>query len=507
MNPTFGSLFAGVGGFDLGFESAGFDCKFQVEWDDNCQQTLAHHWPDVPRWGDVSEVNGADLPPVDVITYGFPCQDLSVAGKRAGLDGERSNLFFEAVRIIQEMRQATNGLYPTFAVAENVAGLLNADKGDAMARVLDTLAEAGALVIEWCLLDAQWFGVPQRRRRVFVTACFDPATADRCPDQIFPVAKSGARNPKEIEQERQETARASTDSVGERGLQRVTGTVAAGAHPGSYNGQDAYNDMLIPFVKSTRVQSADTPETWIDEAPNPTLNSFDVGDIRTTTAIVFEPKSMLEENWASAETKNSLRAGESKSAHVVVHDAVVFTAQRVGEEPRVYTDATPSLLSRMGTGGNNTPMVAQETTHDVIGTLQERAYKGPNHENARDGQLIVQHDAVPTLRSGGDGGIPSSRGEHVIAFDSTFGAQSNTFDNLSPPVKVGSSAGIPSPPAVAQPNLAVRRLTPLECERLMGWPDDWTAGQSDTHRYKQCGNGVASPVATWIAQQLLNINK
>jgi DNA-cytosine methyltransferase len=475
MNPTFGSLFAGVGGFDLGFEQAGFDCKFQVEWDDNCQQTLAHHWPNVPRWGDVSEVNGADLPPVDVITYGFPCQDLSVAGKRAGLDGERSNLFFEAVRIIQEMRQATNGLYPTFAVAENVAGLLNADKGDAMARVLDTLAEAGALVIEWCLLDAQWFGVPQRRRRVFVTACFDPATADRCPDQIFPVAKSGARNPKEIEQERQETARASTDSVGERGLQRVTGTVAAGAHPGSYNGQDAYNDMLIPFVKSTRVQSADTPETWIDEAPNPTLNSFDVGDIRTTTAIVFEPKSMLEENWASAEAKNSLRAGESKSAHVVVHDAV---------------------------------MVAQETTHDVIGTLQERAYKGPNHENARDGQLIVQHDAVPTLRSGGDGGIPSSRGEHVIAFDSTFGAQSNTFDNLSPPVKVGSSAGIPSPPAVAQPNLAVRRLTPLECERLMGWPDDHTLHRtdgktnSDSTRYRMCGNGVATPVATWLAKHL-----
>ena len=455
MNPTFGSLFAGVGGFDLGFENAGFDCKFQVEWDDNCQQTLAHHWPNVPRWGDVSEVNGADLPPVDVITYGFPCQDLSVAGKRAGLDGERSNLFFEAVRIIQEMRQATNGLYPTFAVAENVAGLLNADKGDAMARVLDTLAEAGALVIEWCMLDAQWFGVRQRRRRMFITACFDPATADRCPNPLFPVAQSGTRNPKEIAEEGQEVAgtlgggsgsrgwAADTDRMTfipvQEGLQNVTGTVSAGAHPGSYNGQDAYNDMLIPFVKSTRVQSADTPETWIDEAPNPTLNSFDVGDIRTTTAVVF---------------------------------------------------------------------TAQETTHDVIGTLQERAYKGPNHENARDGQLIVQHDAVPTLRSGGDGGIPSSRGEHVIAFDSTFGAQSNTFDNLSPPVKVGSSAGIASPPAVAQPNLAVRRLTPLECERLMGWPDDHTLHRadgkdnSDSTRYRMCGNGVATPVATWLAKHL-----
>jgi len=485
MNPTFGSLFAGVGGFDLGFENAGFDCKFQVEWDDNCQQTLAHHWPNVPRWGDVSEVNGADLPPVDVITYGFPCQDLSVAGKRAGLNGERSNLFFEAVRIIQEMRQATNGLYPTFAVAENVAGLLNADKGDAMARVLDTLAEAGALVIEWCLLDAQWFGVPQRRRRVFVTACFDPATADRCPDQIFPVAKSGARNPKEIEQEGQEVAgtlgggsgsrgwAADTDRMTfipvQEGLQNVTGTVSAGAHPGSYNGQDAYNDMLIPFVKSTRVQSADTPETWIDEAPNPTLNSFDVGDIRTTTA-------------------------------------VVFTAQRVGEEPRVYTDATPSLLSRMGTGGNNTPMVAQ-TCAETSGALLARDHKDINTDGL-DSKLVVQHDVVPTLRSGGDGGIPSSRGEHVIAFDSTWSNYTQPNIDVSPTVKVGSGLGIPSPPAVAQPNLAVRRLTPLECERLMGWPDNHTLPRadgkdnSDSTRYRMCGNGVATPVATWLAKHL-----
>ena len=83
MKPTFGSLFAGVGGFDLGFEAAGFECKFQVEWDKHCQQILAHHWPNVPKWGDVSEVSGYDLPPVDVITYGFPCQDLSVAGRRA----------------------------------------------------------------------------------------------------------------------------------------------------------------------------------------------------------------------------------------------------------------------------------------------------------------------------------------------------------------------------------------------------------------------------------------
>jgi DNA (cytosine-5)-methyltransferase 1 len=294
--PTFGSLFAGVGGFDLGFESAGYECRFQVEWDKQCQQTLAYHWPDVPRWGDVSEVNGADLPPVDVVTYGFPCQDLSIAGARAGLDGDRSNLFFQAVRTIKEMREATNGRYPTWAVAENVPGLLNADGGSAMARVLDTLADAGAMVIEWCVLDAQWFGVPQRRRRIFIAACFDPATADRCPNQIFPVAPSGTRNPAASEQARQTTARIVANSIDET-VQRddglifapyTTTAVCSKWAKGSSGPSGDETRNMVAFVKSRRAQSTQDVETWIDGAPNPTLNQFDAGDSRTTTAIVHD---------------------------------------------------------------------------------------------------------------------------------------------------------------------------------------------------------------------------
>lgn len=185
---TYGSLFSGVGGFDLGCDAAGWDCAWQVEWDDRARSVLERHWPDVPKHADVRDVKGHDLAPVDCITFGFPCQDLSVAGKRAGLDGERSGLFFEAVRIIREMREATDGAYPRVAVAENVTGLLNADKGDAMGRCLDALAEIGAVGIEWRVLDAQWFGVPQRRRRVFLVACFDPVAAGR--GQVFPEPES-----------------------------------------------------------------------------------------------------------------------------------------------------------------------------------------------------------------------------------------------------------------------------------------------------------------------------
>lgn len=190
---TVGSLFAGVGGFDLGFETAGFKVAWQVEWDERCRSVLARHWPDVPRYGDVRDVNGAELAPVDCITYGFPCQDLSVAGNRAGLDGERSGLFFEATRIIREMRKATDGRYPTWVVAENVAGLLNADDGHAMGRALDELADIGAVGIEWTLLDAQHFGVPQRRRRVFIVAWFDPRAVSV--DPLFPVAESCQGHP------------------------------------------------------------------------------------------------------------------------------------------------------------------------------------------------------------------------------------------------------------------------------------------------------------------------
>ena len=192
---TFGSLFAGVGGADLGFEAAGMTCGFQVEKDPECQSVLDFHWPDVPLYGDITEISGADLPPVDVIVYGFPCQDLSIAGARAGLDGERSVLFFEAIRIISEMLEATDGKFPKWAVAENVIGLLSADEGEAMARCLETLAEAGALVSEWCVLDAQFFGVPQRRRRVFLASVFDPSIAENCPIEIFPLAPSKSGNP------------------------------------------------------------------------------------------------------------------------------------------------------------------------------------------------------------------------------------------------------------------------------------------------------------------------
>jgi len=193
---TYGSLFTGAGGFDLGCDAAGWDCQWQVEVDLACSSVLAKHWPDATRYQDVKDVSGSTVAPVNVVTFGFPCQDLSIAGRRAGLDGVKSGLFFEAVRIIKQMREATDGQYPNAVVVENVAGLLSADKGAAMGRCLDELAELGALGIEWRVFDANHFGVPQKRRRLFIVALWNPRTASR--REVF---ADGAVTPRDLQQD------------------------------------------------------------------------------------------------------------------------------------------------------------------------------------------------------------------------------------------------------------------------------------------------------------------
>ena len=158
MALTFGSLFAGIGGFDLGFERAGMACKWQVEIDDYATKVLEKHWPNVHRERDIRECGSHNLEAVDVICGGFPCQDISYAGLGAGLDGERSGLFFEAIRLVRELR-------PRIVVLENVAALLT--RG--LDRVLGTLAEIG-FDAEWHCIPAAAVGAPHIRDRVFVLA-------------------------------------------------------------------------------------------------------------------------------------------------------------------------------------------------------------------------------------------------------------------------------------------------------------------------------------------------
>lgn len=201
-NLTLGSLFDGSGGFPLGGLISGITPLWASEVEPFPIRVTTKRLPQITHYGDVSKLNGAEVPPVDIITFGSPCQDMSVAGKRNGLDGERSSLFYQAVRIVKEMRRATNGKYPRFVVWENVPGAFSSNKGEDFKAVLEALCKiktentsvpraekgkwenAGLIMAEgfslaWRVLDAQYFGVPQRRRRIYLVADFDGECAGK----------------------------------------------------------------------------------------------------------------------------------------------------------------------------------------------------------------------------------------------------------------------------------------------------------------------------------------
>jgi len=583
------SLFSGVGGFDLGLENAGMKTIYQCEWDKHANTILERHWPQVPRWGDITTLTGKEIlrhgTPPDVVAWGSPCQDLSVAGKRAGLEGERSGLFHEGIRIINELRKETNNEYPKISIWENVAGALSSNRGADFGVILDEMAKAGAMVIEWGLLDAQHFGIPQRRRRVFCIAIFNSATATNCPSPLLPVRESLPRDSKKGKPKRKGAASETSTGFGSGSFGGWTETDTAitlsardhkggntiaveGFTPSSFanytegvgtlrsNGGDlgGGSETLIaePYVKSRRAQSTTDNETWVLGEVNPTLNSFDVGDTRATTAIV-EP--------------------------------MLVDGTRV-DDVRVYEPPVQTLGARMGTGGNNVPMLAFDTQfgsnanvfEDQSPTLKasqaapsvaypidtRNALRDPEKHDAQNRQgLGIGNDGDPmaTLTSthvnavayGIQGNVigrqpqngPAGEGHteegdpmftltgtdiHAVAYDEYNDSINETHHALRAGTKQstgvllegeiagtlrsGGSGGVPSSRGehlVAEPTMAVRRLTPLECERLMGWPDDHTrykadgTEQADTHRYKQCGNGVASPVAEWIGKQLMKL--
>ena len=417
------SLFSGVGGFDYGLENAGMKTVFQCEIDKHCQKILQRHWPDVPKWEDVQTLTGdyvlKKAGAVDVVAWGSPCQDLSLAGKRAGLAGESSGLFHEGIRIIKEMREASNGQYPRISIWENVMGSLSSNGGSDFGRVIDEMAEAGALVIEWRCLDARFFGIPQRRRRVFVIAVFDPAVARDCPDPILPITRGVFWNSKTSAAKEQEAPR----------------EVRASLNP---------NRAII--------------------------GSGIVGSLNTSD-------SKHISNQYVAENK-------------CVVEPLLIDGTRI-DDVRVYEDGiVRTIRARMGTGGGNTPTVA-------VPTLSFDTQFGSN--------AGVFEDQSPTLKSSQQS--PSVLQEPLVydGYNQTISAE-----GIHRSLRIGRD----SSDFIAQeenkseevsPRYAIRRLTPLECERLMGWPDNWTDGQSDSHRYKQCGNGVASPVAEWIGEQILKI--
>src|SRR6266480_1820224 len=183
---THGSLFAGIGGFDLGFERAGFRTVWQVELEPFCRRILERHFPHARRFADIRRCGKRNLESVDVVTAGVPCQDVSVAGRRKGLAGERTGLFYEFARILSELR-------PAWFVFENVPGLFSSNRGRDFAEVLRVLMVECGYGVSWRVLDSRFFGVAQRRRRLFLVGRFGKP----CPAEVLFESAGGAGNPAE----------------------------------------------------------------------------------------------------------------------------------------------------------------------------------------------------------------------------------------------------------------------------------------------------------------------
>jgi DNA (cytosine-5)-methyltransferase 1 len=266
MKPlTFVSLFAGVGGFDLGFERAGIECIGQVERDKRAREVLDARFPDIPKHDDVQTAERwaheqGLVGRTDIVCGGFPCQDVSVAGRRAGLAGSRSGLFWDALSFAQTVEAR-------WLVLENVPGLLSSNEGRDFGVVLSALSDAGYSHIEWRVLDSQFFGVPQRRRRVFIVAC----TRDIGRRQVLTESESVRRYFAESKPTGTITTTAITSSLG----------------TGGPDDNQAQGNQLVPYVKSRRAQSDEDYETWIDRPISPTLNAFDNTTESRATVLAF----------------------------------------------------------------------------------------------------------------------------------------------------------------------------------------------------------------------------
>lgn len=222
---SLGSLFSGSGGFELAGVMHGIDPIWASEIEPFPIRVTTKRLPLVEHLGDIRKINGSKIPPVDIITFGSPCTNVSLAGRREGLKGKESSLFHEAIRIIKEMRKKTEGKYPRFIIFENVPGLFSSSKGEDFRIVLEEICKiknetifvpmpekckwekAGSIVednfsIAWRVFDAQYFGVPQRRKRVYLVGDF----RSECASKILFESKSVCRDIKSSEIERKETS-------------------------------------------------------------------------------------------------------------------------------------------------------------------------------------------------------------------------------------------------------------------------------------------------------------
>ena len=351
---TLGSLFDGSGGFPLGGILAGIEPKWSSEIEPFPVLVTHKRLPGVKHYGDVSRLSGAELPPVDIITFGSPCQDLSIAGKRAGIhDGDRSNLFFQAIRIIKEMRDATNGRYPRYCVWENVPGAFSSHGGDDFKAVLEAvigIKEEGIEVpspenhrwpksdvylgdgwsVAYRVFDAQYWGVPQRRARIYLVADLAGGSAG---EVLFKSEGVSGYTPQGF-RSWQGAAGGAEEGAGETGGRADTGGGTLCVNCQGTSGVGITEDKALALVAQ-------------DHGNHPAVLAagFSTEHSAKARSIGYEE-----------EVSPTLRAGVVPAA-LSVENHPTDGRVKIRED-----DTCQTLCSRAGTGGNNVPLVAEPVT-------------------------------------------------------------------------------------------------------------------------------------------------
>ena len=486
-----GSLFSGVGGFDLGLERSGHEIVWQVEYDKQARSILRKHWPDVKMYNDVQQVGGKDgeagrdvLEEVDLICGGFPCQDLSVAGHRRGLDGSKSGLWYEFHRILKECA-------PQYCLVENVPGLFSSNKGRDMEVLVRGLEELG-YQWQYRILDSQYFGVPQRRRRVFIVGYL----GEGCQPQVLLESESLPWHPATSRQEGQGSATTAPRSDGEGRLHwyerhdqdgRVTDLTGK---PTQTIGANADNGCDLPLVLEEQTDLS-------DEEGGRTLYRG-------------EGFSSYKEDELAA----PLRASQAKQADtdLVVARCTGYAKYKMEDEMK----ASSPLRARHNESTDLVvPRIFQQNTRDEVRYMNgdgQLAGALPAQPGSKQQNYIAFQPGNLTRKAGAN---PSSEVFPTLGA-ATLGDQAPhvaTHQKVAPTLN-SSGAGTSRPGGQgAEPGFyissdAPRRLTPRECERLQGFPDDWTRfddtgkEMADGPRYRMMGNAVTVNVAEFIGAQL-----
>ncbi len=525
---TLGSLFDGSGGFPLGGVIAGITPKWAAEIEPFPIRVTSVRFPNMTHLGNISEVSGSEIEPVDIITFGSPCQDMSVAGKREGLGGNRSSLFYEAIRIIKEMREATNGKYPRYIVWENVPGAFSSNKGEDFRAVLTEICKvketdvsvpkpskwenAGRIMgegfsIAWRLLDAQYWGVPQRRQRIYLVADFDGGSAGKILFESEGVSGYSAKGFKSWQDIANGITEGSHETGGTDSLMfenhsqdtRYRGPLTVAQTVSSTYGTGGNNQpFVLQTPKTLKIRcgcEGGGKGALIQDDLSATLgtnNDQTLFQPRAFGVCAKNSNSMKSDNpnsgFYEAETSRTLDANGgnptcnqggiavlegngSRPSHKgdgYKESDIMYTLNATEQHAVAFADVHATLSANDGPKGPSSQMMKNPEENFVGEPSYGIGRPAMNQGYNASFSFQIEEEVEPTLVAAGASGVahPRFSSSKASFFTEANEECANTLvatDYKDPPiVNDGENT-----------DYIVRRLAPTECARLQGFPDWW----------------------------------